>query len=185
MPGLPKKHQKPITFCGGAASWAGKNEHRLRKRISPPPDRTFFGLLSPGGPPRVDFPRGFPLVLPLLVSKATEKVVTSLSFCSFLKHSHEETPPPNEGLIQADFPGRTSLYGRREAENGLREVVVLLTLGNFLSTATLKTEQNALEVSIFLLNQRSHDHNPWSTIPINIPGSYSMVHYPNPGSQIP
>ena len=109
----------------------------------------------------------------LMVSKATEKVVTSLSFCSFLKNSHEETPPPNEGLIQADFPGRTSLYGLREAENGLREVVVLLTLGNFLSTATLKTEQNALEVSIFPLNQRSHDHNPWSTIPINYPMTIS------------
>ena len=98
-----------------------------------------------------------------------KQMVTSHSFCSFLKHNQEETPPPSEGLIQADFPGRTSLHGLREAENGLREVVVLLTLGNFLSTATLKTEQNALEVSIFLLNQRSHGHNPWSTIPTHYP----------------
>ena len=59
-----------------------------------------------------------------------------VSCCSILQNSKEETPPPYEGLIHADVPGRTSLHEVREAEKGLREVVVPLTLGNFLSTAT-------------------------------------------------
>ena len=65
-----------------------------------------------------------------------KNTATSHSCCSILQNSKEETPPPYEGLIHADVPGRTSLHGVREAEKGLREVVVPLTLGNFLSTAT-------------------------------------------------